>query len=158
MNDNSKHKVVQTSGTISRITWLFVITFFFSQVSCSRQAVYPAPSVAGLYVIVDVTKLKGEEPQFFTYQYREKKISFFVIKIDDNIQSFLDACVSCYQHKQGYRYEDKVVVCRACNQRFPVYKLEKGIGNCYPIKIAGRMENGRYLIPRSSLELEADKF
>jgi hypothetical protein len=39
-----------------------------------------------------------------------------------------------------------------------VYKLEKGIGNCYPIKIAGRMENGKYLIHRSSLEQEAGKF
>jgi uncharacterized membrane protein len=120
--------------------------------------VYPTPTVDGLYVVVDVTELKGKVPQFFTYKYRGKNISFFVINIDDNIRSFLDACVACYQHKQGSRYEDGVAVCRACNQRFPVYKLEKGIGNCYPIKIAGSMENGRYLIPRSSLELEADKF
>jgi len=89
---------------------------------------------------------------------RERISAFFIIKIDDDILSFLDACVTCYPHKQGYRYEDGVVVCRAGNQRFPVYKLEKGIGNCYPIKIAGRVENGKYLIPRSSLEQEAGKF
>lgn len=131
---------------------------FAMLLSCSRQTVYPAPSLAGSNVVVDVTELKGDIPQFFTYRYQGKNISFFVIKIDDDILSFLDACVTCYPHKQGYRYEEGVVVCRACNQRFPVYKLEKGIGNCYPIKIAGRMENGKYLIHRSSLEQEAGKF
>ena len=158
MNDNRENNVVQTSRIISRITWLVVIASFFFQASCSRHTGHPAPSLAGSNVVVDVTTLKPDVPQFFTYQYEGKNISFFVIKIDDQILSFLDACVTCYPHKQGYRYEDGVVVCRACNQRFPVYKLEKGIGNCYPIKIAGRMENGKYLIPRSSLEQESGKF
>jgi uncharacterized membrane protein len=103
-------------------------------------------------VVVDVTALKLDVPQFFTYQYQGKKISFFVIKIDDTILSFLDACVTCYPHKQGYRYEDGVVVCRACNQRFSVFTLEKGIGGCYPIKIAGRMKDGKYLIPVATIE------
>jgi hypothetical protein len=101
MNDNSKHNVVLTSGTLSRITWLVAIIFFFFQVSCSRQAAYPAPTVDRLYVVVDVTELKGEVPKFFTYKYRGKNICFFVIRIDDNIQSFLDACVTCYQHTRG---------------------------------------------------------
>jgi uncharacterized membrane protein len=158
MNDNRENNVVQTSGIISWITWLIVIASFFFQASCSRQTGHTAPSLAGSDVVVDVTALKQEVPQFFTYQYQGKNISFFVIKIDDHILSFLDACVTCYPYKQGYRYEDGVVVCRACNQRFPVYKLEKGIGNCYPIKIAGRIENGKYLIPRSSLEQESGKF
>jgi uncharacterized membrane protein len=158
MNENSKNNVVQTLGILYRITWLVFIASFFFQASCSRQTGHTVPSLDGSNVVVDVTALKQEVPQFFTYQYQGKNINFFVIKIDDNILSFLDACVTCYPHKQGYRYEDGVVVCRACNQRFPVYKLEKGIGNCYPIKIAGRMENGKYLIPRSSLEQEAGKF
>lgn len=158
MNDNRENNVVQTSGIISWITWLAVIASFFFQVSCSRQTGHTASSLAGSNVVVDVTALKPEVPQFFTYQYQGKNIGFFVIKIDDHFLSFLDACVTCYPHKQGYRYEDGVVICRACNQRFPIYKLEKGIGNCYPIKIAGRMENGKYLIPRSSLEQESGKF
>jgi uncharacterized membrane protein len=126
--------------------------------SCSRQPVYPPPAFSGNDAIIDVSTLKPEIPQFFTYQYNGKHISFFVIKLNNEVLSFFDACVTCYPHKQGYRYEDGVVVCRACNQRFPVYKLDKGIGNCYPNKIAGRMENGKYLIPRSSLEKEAGKF
>ncbi len=126
--------------------------------SCSRQPMYPPPQNDGSNVIVDSAALDREVPQFFTYQYNNRNISFFVIKIDDKVLSFLDACVTCYPHKRGYRYEDGVMICRACNQRFSVYKLEKGIGNCYPIKIAGRMEKGKYLIPLSSLEQEAGKF
>ncbi len=109
-------------------------------------------------MVVDATALKLEAPLFFTYQYQGKDISFFVIKIDDNILSFFDACVTCYPHKRGYRYEDGFVVCRACNQRFSVYKLEKGMGSCYPIKIAGRMENGKYLIPIATIEAGAKWF
>jgi len=50
------------------------------------------------------------------------------------------------------------VSCRACGLKFSVHKLEKGLGGCYPIRIEGRMENGRYLIPLASLEAEAEKF
>ena len=42
--------------------------------------------------------------------------------------------------------------------KFSVYKLEKGLGSCFPIKIEGRMENGKYLIPIAVLEAEAGKF
>jgi uncharacterized membrane protein len=157
MNDNRKNNTIQTSGIIFWIIWLVVMFSFFSQASCSRQTVYPVPSIAGSNVVVDVSALKPEVPQFFTYQYQGKNISFFFVKIDDNILSFFDACVTCYPHKQGYRYEDGVV-CRACNQRFPIYKLEKGIGNCYPIKIAGRVENGKYLIPVATIEAGAKWF
>jgi len=145
-------------GKTLRAAALLFLSLLPSLMSCSRQPVYPPPVFSGNDAVVDVSTLKPDIPQFYTYQYNGKRISFFVIKLNNGVLSFLDACVTCYPHKQGYRYEDGVVVCRACNQRFPVYKLEKGIGNCFPIKIAGRMENGEYLIPRSSLEEEAGKF
>jgi uncharacterized membrane protein len=145
-------------GKTIRAAALLFLSLLPALVSCSRQPVYPPPVFSGNDAIVDVSTLKQEIPQFYTYLYNGKHISFFVLKLDNEVLSFLDACVTCYPHKRGYRYEDGAVVCRACNQRFPVYKLEKGIGNCYPIKIAGRMEHGKYLIPRSSLEQEADKF
>ena len=141
-----------------RAVALLLLSLLPSLMSCSRQPVYPPPVFSGNDAAVDVSTLKADIPQFYTYQFHGKNISFFVLNFDNGVQAFLDACITCYPHKQGYRYEDGVVVCRACNQRFPVYKLEKGIGNCYPIKIAGRMEDGKYLIPRSSLEQEADKF
>ena len=126
--------------------------------ACSRQASYPSPARIGPDIAIDMSGLEIEVPKFYTYRFREKKVNFFVIKMKDRTLSFLDACASCYPHKQGYRCENNSVICRYCNVSFPISKLEKGIGNCYPIKIEGRMENGKYLIPADILEKATDKF
>ncbi len=126
--------------------------------ACSRQPAYPSPVIEGRRAVIDTAALKPEVPLFYTYRYQNRNISFFIIKLNDRVLSFFDACVSCYPHKLGYRYEDGVVVCRACSLRFSVYKLEKGIGGCYPIKLEGKLEGGKYLIPLSALEAEAGKF
>ncbi len=133
-----------------------MLSMMFS--ACSRQPVHPAPAIEGRDAVIAVSTLKHEVPQFFTYQYQGKNISFFVLRLNDKVLSFLDACASCYPHKQGYRYDDGFVTCRFCNMKFPVYKLEKGLGSCYPIRIDGRIENGKYLIPVATLENAADKF
>lgn len=127
--------------------------------SCSRQPSYPPPQTSGEFAVIDVSSLKQDVPQFYTYKHNGKKISFFVLKLDKTILSFLDACATCYTHKQGYRQEkDAAVTCRYCNMRFSLYKLEKGIGGCYPIKIEGRIEKEKYRIPLSVLENAANKF
>jgi uncharacterized membrane protein len=127
-------------------------------ISCTRQPSYPPPPMSGQDVVLDVSTLQLEIPQFYTYQYQDKPISFFVLKLQDRVLSFLDACVTCNPHKQGYRYDDGFVTCRYCNMKFSIYTLEKGLGSCYPIKVEGRMENGKYLIPLALLEKEASKF
>jgi len=53
---------------------------------------------------------------------------------------------------------DRTVVCRACDTRYSIYKLEKGIGGCYPIRIGGAQEGLSYRIARSTLEGHAGKF
>ncbi len=126
--------------------------------SCSRQPAYPPAAFSGNDAVIDISALKPEIPQFYTYQYHGKNISFFVLKLNDKVVSFFDACASCYPHKLGYKCEDGSVVCRACGMRFSVYKLEKGLGGCYPIRIEGRTEKGKYLIPLASLEAEAGRF
>ena len=132
---------------------LFVISF-----GCTRQPVYPPPVVVDRDAIIDVSKLKPEIPQFFTYHFQDKNISFFVINLNGRIVSFFDACASCYKHKQGYRCEDGGVTCQYCGMRFPIYKLEKGLGGCYPVRLEGRTIDGKYRIPLASLEAEAGKF
>ncbi len=135
---------------------IVLLAMMFS--ACSRQPAYPAPTIDGRNAVVDISTLKQEVPQFFTYAYRGRNISFFVLRMNERVSSFLDACASCYPHKRGYRGEDGSVVCRACGMKFPVSKLEKGLGGCYPIRIEGRLEKGFYLIPLASLEAEAGKF
>ncbi len=141
-----------------RIYFILFVVLFVSTLSCTRQTVHPAPAIEGRNAIIAMTALENEVPQFYTYRYQDKDISFFVLKMDGKISSFFDACASCYPHKQGYRYEDGFVVCRYCNVSFPLHKLEKGIGGCYPIRLEGRIENGKYLIPLSAIEAEAGKF
>jgi uncharacterized membrane protein len=126
--------------------------------SCSRQPLYPAPPVSGSQVVIDVSTLTPEIPRFFTYRHGDKNVNFFVIHVQNKVLSFLDACVTCYPKKRGYREKDGYVVCRACDMSFSVYKLEKGLGGCYPIKISGRLDKGNYFIPLATLEGHADKF
>lgn len=126
--------------------------------SCTRQPVYPPAAVSGNDAVIEISTLRPDVPEFFTYRFQGKNISFFVIKLDQKIASFLDACATCYSHKRGYRYEDDFVTCRFCNMKFSIYQLEKGLGGCYPIRIEGRIKNGKYLIPLASLEADAGKF
>ncbi len=126
--------------------------------ACSRQPAYSSPPIKGPDAVIEISTLQNEIPQFYTYRHQDRSISFFVLKLNDRVQSYFDACATCYIHKRGYQYDDGVVVCRACGMRFPVYKLENGIGGCYPIKLPGRTENGKYLIPLATLEAQSEKF
>lgn len=126
--------------------------------SCSRQQRYPAPPIEGENVAIQMASLPLEVPQFYSYRINGKDVNFFVIRIQDRVHSFLDACLTCYPRKLGYESKDGFVVCRACNTTYSVYKLEKGIGGCYPIHMEGRLEKGYYLIPRSTIERHAGKF
>ncbi len=137
---------------------ILFIVLFLSASSCTRQPGHPAPAIEGRNAVIAVTLVKDEVPQFYTYRFQDKNISFFVLKMDGKVSSFFDACASCYPHKQGYKYEDGFVVCRYCNVSFPLHKLEKGIGGCYPIRLEGRVENGKYLIPLAAIEAETGKF
>ena len=135
-----------------------ILVFFLLSPACTSQQKYASPTIVGSAVVVEISSLQPETPRFFTYQYNNRNINFFVLRLDTGVQSYLDACASCYPQKRGYRCEDGSVVCRNCGLKFSIYKLEKGLGGCYPIKIEGRMEKGNYLIPLASLEAEAGKF
>ncbi len=139
---------------------IFLVLFTAFLLSCSRQPVYPAAEVRGEDAMIAVSRLVPETPLFSTYHHNGRNISFFVLRVDGKLVSFLDACASCYKHKLGYRYDQKdgVVTCRYCGIRFSLYKLEKGLGGCYPIRIEGRLENDAYLIPLKNLQAAADKF
>jgi uncharacterized membrane protein len=126
--------------------------------SCTRQPVHQGPQVAGTDVVIDAAALKTEVPEFYTYHLEGKSINFFVLRMQDKVLSFLDACTSCYHRKRGYRAGDGKVSCRDCNMTYALYKLEKGLGGCYPIKLEGRTKNGKYFISLSSLKAVSDKF
>ena len=140
---------------ISYITFLFIIFL----ASCAKQPVYPEPEQIGSDVVINISSLKPGTPEFFTYHYTKgKNINFFVVNINGKILSFFDACERCYPKKLGYRFDSGGVVCRACDIRFPLSEIEKGIGSCAPIKLEGHVKDGKYFIPVSNIEGKADKF
>lgn len=150
---------MKSKKRLSRLAAALLLSFSVSMfAACSRQPSYPPPPLQGSDVAIDIAGLKPDVPAFYTYHYQGKKINFFVCRVGGKVFSFLDACASCYTQKRGYRYDEGKVVCRDCNMKFSMYQLEKGLGSCYPIKIEGRVENGKYLVPVSTLEGAADKF
>lgn len=146
------------SPVISISTALTIASIMLVVFSCTRSPAYPPAAQMGQNIVIDTVGLKPGVPTFYTYHYKGKNINYFILNNQGKISSFLDACASCYTHRQGYRCDEGSIVCRHCGSRFSVDKLEKGLGNCFPIKIEGRMENGKYLIPLTVLEAEADKF
>ena len=127
-------------------------------ISCNHPPSYPPAAQSGQNIVIDTATLEPEVPEFHTYIFKDKKISYFVLKIDGKVNSFFDACASCYPHKMGYSYKGGYVTCRYCDLKFSVYKLEKGLGSCYPIKIDGRTEKDKYVIPVKALEDAAEMF
>jgi len=134
---------------------LFTLLLLFS---CSKQPSYQRPLVRDSNVVVDISTLKPDIPVFYTYRYLGKKINFFVIRTDDRVLSFLDACENCHAAKLGYRFEEGHFICRHCNVSYPASEIASGMGSCFPIPVIGRTQGGQYLIHVSMLEKMADKF
>lgn len=153
------HRTLFPSPRRARIALAAAALIAVSIVSaCSRQPLYPPPPISGGEIAIDIASLHAEVPQFFTLSVSGRPVSFFVIRMNNGAQAYFDACVTCYPQKRGYAYRDNRVICRKCNMDFSIYKLDKGVGGCYPIKLQGRTEGGRFLIPITAIEAEAGKF
>lgn len=127
-------------------------------ISCSHQPQYETPPIQGKDAVIDIPSLPLEVPVFYTLRVKNKNVSFFLLKLNTGVFAFFDACVSCYPQKRGYAYKNGHVVCRACNMSFSIYKLEKGLGGCFPIKIEGEVRGTSYRIPLDVLETNTGKF
>lgn len=126
--------------------------------ACAGQPEYGAPPIIGSEVVLETAPLQPGIPVFYTYFHNKKKISFFVVKQGDTVISFLDACNACYPKKRGYKFENGRVICRYCNEKYPIEQIAHGFGNCYPIRLPGRMDGAVYRIAVLSLEKSAGKF
>lgn len=147
---------------MNRSQWLlrlfFLSAFAIFAVACAGQPEYGPPPIIGSDVVIEASSLQPGIPVFYTHLFKKKKISFFVVKQGETVMSFLDACNACYLHKRGYKFEQGRVVCRYCNERYPIEQIAEGFGNCYPIRLPGRLEGDRYRIATLSLEKSAGKF
>ncbi len=120
--------------------------------ACGRTSVSHTEVVfKGPQISIDVRALKEGIPEFYSVDSDHKKVLFFLIKVRGDVQSYFDACLSCYDHKLGFREENGYVVCQFCNVRYPVDELKTGIGGCYPIRLKGGLVGNAYVITRESL-------
>ncbi|UCG78741.1 MAG: DUF2318 domain-containing protein [Nitrospirota bacterium] len=137
-----------------------MITFFTVVLlaSCSKSPQYPSPDIKEGSIVIDKATLREGAPEFFSIEIENNRINFFVLVIDGNVESYLDACIRCYKEKKGYRVEGERVVCRACGVTYPVEMLKDGFGSCHPIPIKGTMAKGYYSIALDDIKSGAKYF
>jgi uncharacterized membrane protein len=97
------------------------------------------------------------QPSFYSLSIENKKISFFLVKVNGGIRAYFNACRECYPKKAGFSFEEGYIKCKACNERWPLESLQDGIGSCYPIPLRGNLKGDKYVITREAL-LEGIKF
>lgn len=144
-----KKQILNNRAFAKKGLYLLLI-FIMLLAACSKPTTHSKAPVSGEDVTVDAFSLKPDTPQFFTYSSGNKNINFFVIKIDNEVLSFLDACLSC-ESRLGYTFSNGHFTCKECGIEYSVSEIKNGIGSCYPIRLLGRLRDGKYYI--SVLEL-----
>lgn len=126
-------------------------------ISCAQDRGYPGPPIEGDNVVIDIKGLKEDTPVFYELKVDGRDVRFFVLKLGERVESYLDACMKCYPHKMGFKTEGFRLICRYCGVEYPLDTLRSGIGSCYPIPLEGRQESDKYLISLESLK-EAKRY
>lgn len=119
--------------------------------SCTRKPVYPEASSNPSGVVISLGSLQERKPVFYTFFEGKKGINYFVVKLNNSVESYFDACAKCYPKTLGYRFEGDRLSCRACDIKYPLENLKDGMGSCYPIKLPGKMETGFYFINKKDI-------
>jgi len=98
-----------------------------------------------------------KQPRFYSLSIEGKNISFFLVRVNGEIQAYFNACKECYPKKLGFSSETGYMKCRACDERWPLESLRDGIGSCYPIPLRGTLKGDESVITREVI-LEGLKF
>lgn len=120
--------------------------------SCTCGPKYREAPFDGNMVSFNAASLAEGVPEFYSVTIDGRRIGFFIVKVQGEVQSYFDACLGCYPKKLGFRVDGNHVICRSCNIRYPIEELKTGVGSCYPIRLAGKTENGVYRITREALK------
>ncbi len=147
----TEKKQILDNRAFAKKGFYLLLIFILFLAACSKPTEYPKALASSEDVIIDTLSLQPDTPQFFTYSSGNKDINFFVIKIDNEVLSFLDACLSC-ESKLGYTFGNGHFTCKECGIEYSVSEIKNGIGSCYPIRLPGTLRAGKYYI--SVLELK----
>jgi uncharacterized membrane protein len=110
-------------------------------------------------VSIPVADLNDGQAHFYSYQGQGGKIPFFVIKgKDGTLRAAFDACDVCYKEKKGYEQKGELMVCKNCNQTFPVAKIGTVSGGCNPSPLKTTLAGATLEIAVGDLEAGAHYF
>lgn len=151
--DTEEKQILNNRACVKKGLYLSLLCIMLLT-ACSRYPAYSKASVSGDEVTIDVLSLEADVPRFFTYSSGLKNINFFVIKIDNEVFSFLDACFSC-KSDLGYTFSNGHFTCKECGIKYSVSEVKNGLGSCYPIRIPGKLKDGKYYIPLVALQKPA---
>jgi uncharacterized membrane protein len=136
---------------ISKII-ILVLCVLTVVISCDKKPFYKEAPFDGSNVVIDAKTMKEGAAEFYSLVLDGRRINFFLLMINGNIDSYFDACLECYPKKLGFRVDGRHIVCKACNVGYPVEELKKGIGSCYPIQIKGTVKDGKYIIKKDDIK------
>ena len=110
-------------------------------------------------VTIPIADLNDGQAHFYSYKGQGGKIPFFVIKGKDGmLRAAFDACDVCYKEKKGYEQKGEEMVCRNCNQTFPVAKIGTVSGGCNPSPLKTALSGATLEIAVGDLEAGAHYF
>ena len=125
--------------------------------ACESHSAYHGAPFNGNKSEIDISNLKGNQPEFCSVVLDGKTVDFFLIRVNGKIQSYFDACRECFPKKLGFRFNEGFIQCRACNVKYPPEALKEGIGSCCPIQLKGALQENRYIITREAF-IEGKKY
>jgi Membrane iron-sulfur containing protein FtrD-like len=125
--------------------------------SCTRSVPYRELPFDGHSVKINLAGIRENQPEFYSVVINGKRLSFFVVLLNGEVQSYFDACAKCYPRKLGFSSDGGDMRCRACNAKYHLDQLKEGIGSCYPFRLTGVEKNGMYVITKDAL-LEGNRF
>lgn len=105
-------------------------------------------------VSIDLGEFGERRGSFYHYiSSSGKRVDFFVcLESSGRYRVWLDACRECYRWRKGYNIDGDVVVCRRCDERFEIDRMEEGRGSCVPVALPSSVSDGRLVIPVEALE------
>ena len=119
--------------------------------SCTKSTPYRELPFDGHMAKISLSGIREDQPEFYSVVIDGKKVSFFLVMINGEIQSYFNACARCYPKKMGFRPEGGYMKCRACDAKYPSEALKEGIGSCSPIPLEGVQKKKTYIITREAL-------
>lgn len=128
-----------------------IIAMLLLAAACTSKPGHQAAPVRGDEIRIDISGLMELTPRFYSVEQGGKRYDFFIESAGGTIESYIDACIKCSPRKLGFRVEDKSLVCKACNESYPLDELQ-GVGSCYPIPLPGKLIGNEYVIKLSDLK------